>query len=190
MYAGEPRIIPALLLDGGQLVKTRNFRDPVYVGDAINVLSIFNDFEVDEIVLLDVAGARRRRPTDLDELRRYAEECFIPLAYGGGLTTDDQIAAIFAAGYEKVILNSALADDPGLVERAATRFGRQAVVASIDVTSRGGTPEVRIHGGADTVSSEPVAWAPRAVELGAGELLVTSIDREGTHEGFDLELIE
>lgn len=185
MYAGEPRIIPALLLDGAQLVKTSRFADPVYVGDAINVLSIFNDFEVDEIVLLDIGAAHSRTPSPMVDLRRYAEECFIPLAYGGGITALDEVAALFDAGYEKVILNSVLAEDPALVESAAARFGRQAVVAGIDV--RSGTVQGR--GGTAPIADDPAVWARRAVELGAGEILLTSIDREGTYEGFDLDLI-
>lgn len=189
MFAGEPRIIPALLLADGQLVKTRAFADPVYVGDAVNVLSIFNDFEVDEIVLLDITGAHRRTPADLVELRRYAEECFIPLAYGGGISSLDHISRILDAGFEKVVLNSVLADDPAIVTAAADRFGSQAVVAGIDV--RGGrSGEVFVRGGTHPTGSPPARWAATAVELGAGEILLTSIDREGTYAGFDLELIE
>lgn len=188
MYSGEPRFIPTLLLSNGQLVKTRQFGDPVYVGDAINVLSIFNDFEVDEIVLLDIDGATRRTPADLSELRRYAEECFIPLAYGGGLTTIDQIASILGVGFEKVVLNTVVHDDPGVVAAASTRFGAQAIVVSIDV--RGGADgEVVVRSGQVGTGVDPATWAQRAVELGAGELLVTSIDREGTFAGIDLALI-
>ena len=187
-FSGEPRVIPTLLLSGGQLVKTRSFADPVYVGDAVNVLSIFNDFEVDEIVLLDIDGAERRTPAAVAELRRYAEECFIPLAYGGGLTSIDDIAAILEAGFEKVVLNTAVAESPDVVEAAVRRFGSQAVVAGIDV--RGGAAgEVFVRGGRVGTGVDPVAWAARAVDLGVGELLVTSIDREGTYQGFDLELI-
>ena len=188
MFAGEPRFIPTLLLSDGQLVKTRRFDDPVYVGDAINVLSIFNDFEVDEIVLLDIGGASRRTPADLDELRRYAEECFIPLAYGGGLTTIDEIASILGVGFEKVVLNTVVADDPTVVSDASARFGAQAVVASIDVRG-GANGEVFVRGGTAGTGIGPAAWAARAVELGAGEILVTSIDREGTFDGIDLDLV-
>ncbi|MEM9520922.1 MAG: HisA/HisF-related TIM barrel protein [Actinomycetota bacterium] len=188
MYAGEPRFIPTLLLRDGQLVKTRRFEEPVYVGDAINVLSIFNDFEVDEIVLLDIDGAHRRTPAGLDELRRYAEECFIPLAYGGGLTTIDDIAAVLEVGFEKIVVNTITHDNPEVVTQASDRFGAQAIVASIDV--RGGADgEVYVRGGKVATGIDPVHWAERTVALGAGELLVTSIDREGTFEGIDLELV-
>ena len=186
----EPRVIPALLLQDGQFVKTRAFEDPIYVGDPINILSIFNDFEVDEIVILDIRAARDRVPAPFEDLRRYAEECFIPLAYGGGLTSIEQLRQLFDTGYEKAVLNSALADAPEFVEAAATTFGSQSVVASIDVvTSSVGEEQVVVHGGADVVGQSPVEWARRAVDLGVGEILLTSVNREGTGQGYDLDLV-
>lgn len=180
-----PRVIPCLLLQGEQLVKTRRFADPAYVGDPVNVLSIFNSFEVDEIVLLDIGAAGTGAPAPTEDLARYAEECFIPLAYGGGLADLDAVEQTFAAGYEKVVLNSALADDPELVSKTAEVFGSQAVMASIDV--RGGT--VHTHGATRDTGVDPVTWARRAEDLGAGEVLVTAVEREGTMEGFDLDLV-
>ncbi len=185
----EPRIIPVLLLANERFVKTRCFADPIYVGDPLNVLSIFNEFEVDEIVLLDIDAAASRVPTSFDLLSHYAEECYIPLAYGGGLTTDEQIGALFQAGYEKAVVNSLLADSPHTVEAAAHRYGSQAIVASIDVRKDGDDQKVVVHGNRDVVSVEPVQWARRATELGVGEILVTSVEREGTGTGFDLELV-
>lgn len=189
MIGLEPRVIPCLLLSGSQLVKTRRFAEPTYVGDPVNVLSIFNSFEVDEIVLLDIDGASRRAPAPLDRLRQYAEECFIPLAYGGGLTTIEQMRAVLAAGYEKVVVNTLLAEEPSVVREAAAVFGSQAVVASIDVVARDGAYAVVVRGGTAEVGAAPVAWATRAAELGVGEILLTNVDAEGTMEGFDLELI-
>jgi len=185
----ETRVIPCLLLSGSQLVKTRRFSEPAYVGDPVNVLSIFNSFEVDEIVLLDIQAARRRTPTELRQLRHYAEECFIPMAYGGGLTSVEQMNDVFAAGYEKVVLNTLLAEDPSVVADAAAAFGSQAVVASIDVRRSADGYAVAVRGGTQATGSDPVAWATRAVELGVGEILLTSIDAEGTMGGFDLDLI-
>jgi len=101
----EPRVIPVLLLQDGKFVKTTRFSDPVYVGDPLNVLSIFNDFEVDEIIILDIRAAHNRNPTPVRELQRYAEECFIPLAYGGGLTKVDQLSQIFNAGYQNFTIS-------------------------------------------------------------------------------------
>ncbi len=180
-----PRVIPCLLLEGEQLVKTRRFADPEYVGDPVNVLSIFNSFEVDEIVLLDIGAAGSREPARPEDLARYAEECFIPLAYGGGLADLEAIERTFSIGYEKVVLNSVLADDPEVVTKTAEVFGTQAVVASIDV--RSGT--VHTHGAQRDTGVDPATWARRAEDLGAGEVLVTSVEREGTMEGYDLDLI-
>ncbi len=186
----EPRFIPTLLLENERFVKTSQFSDPVYVGDPINVLSIFNEFVVDEIILLDIAAAETRRPCAIDVLRSYAEECFIPLAYGGGLTSIDQFDALYHAGFEKAVVNTVLADDPGLVEMAASRFGSQAIVGSIDVRGSGDHREVVVRGNREVVSGSPAEWARRIVDLGVGEILVTSVDREGTGNGFDLDLIE
>jgi cyclase len=185
----EPRFIPTLLLDSGRFVKTRRFADPVYVGDPVNVLSIFNEFIVDEIIILDITAAVSRLPESFERLRRYAEECFIPLAYGGGLTTVEQIGDLFHAGFEKAVLNTLLAEDPATVEAAANRYGSQAIVASIDVRGGEGQRQVVVRGNRKLVSDSPAAWARRAVELGAGEILITSVDREGTGSGFDLDLI-
>jgi imidazole glycerol-phosphate synthase subunit HisF len=185
----EPRVIPCLLLDGGALVKTQRFADPTYVGDPVNVLSIFNDFEVDEIVLLDIAAARSRRPSSVAVLKELAEECFIPLAYGGGLTSLEDMEATLRVGIEKVSLNSVLHDDPDVVSAAAARFGSQAVVGSIDVRRIDGRPRAVVHGGTTDTGSDAVAWARRAADLGVGEILLTSVDHEGTMEGYDLDLI-
>ncbi|MEO6988192.1 MAG: HisA/HisF-related TIM barrel protein [Aquihabitans sp.] len=184
-----PRVIPCLLLDDDRLVKTVQFADAAYVGDPVNVLSLFNSFEVDEMILLDISAVHSRTPSDLARLRHFAEECFIPLAYGGGVTTLLQVEQVLAAGYEKVVLNTALAELPELVQEASRVFGSQAIVGSIDV--RGGSSgEVFVNGATRGVGEGPVAWAKRAEALGVGEILVTAIDREGTMSGFDLELIE
>ena len=185
----EPRVIPVLLIADGRFVKTRRFSAPVYVGDPVNVLSIFNEFVVDEIITLDIVAAKSRIPQSFDLLQHYAEECFIPLAYGGGLASMEQIGGVFRSGYEKVVVNSLLADQPSVVESAASQYGSQAVVASIDVRGGRDARKVVIHGNGDVVADSPAGWARRAVDLGVGEILVTSVDREGTGAGFDLELV-
>lgn len=185
-----PRVIPCLLLDGEQLVKTTRFTDPTYVGDPVNVLSIFNSFEVDEIVLLDITAAGSGVPADVDHLARYAEECFIPLAYGGGLADLEAIERIFAIGYEKVVLNSVLAEDPEVVTKTAEVFGSQAVVVSVDARGGAGGWTAHTHGATRDTGQHPVAWARRAEDLGAGEILLTAVEREGTMTGFDLDLVE
>ena len=134
-------------------------------------------------------AAKSRVPRSFDLLQHYAEECFIPLAYGGGLTTMEQIGGVFRSGYEKVVVNSLLADQPSVVESAANRYGSQAVVASVDVRGGSDVRKVVVHGNSEVVADSPATWARRAVDLGVGEILVTSVDREGTGAGFDLELV-
>ncbi len=185
-----PRVIPALLLSGGRLVKTRNFGDPVYVGDPVNVLSIFNDFEVDEIVLLDIDAAKTRQPSDLDLLHKFATECFIPFAYGGGVATVEQARTIVAAGYEKVVLNTVLMEDPDEVRRIVDALGAQAVVGSVDVRPDGNGYQVYTRGGTVATGMDVETWAKRAEEIGVGEILVTSIEREGTRAGYDVDLVK
>jgi cyclase len=171
-------------------VKTRQFSDPVYVGDPVNVLSIFNSFEVDEIVILDIEGPARGGPADPDLLRQCAEECFIPLAYGGGLRAMGELSSLFAIGFEKAVLNTALAAATDLVRDAVREFGSQAIVASIDVRGPGSGGSVVVEAGRSDTGADPVTWARRAQELGVGEILITSVDREGTMEGYDLDLVE
>ncbi len=185
-----PRVIPCLLLDGERLVKTQQFADPDYVGDPVNVLSIFNSFEVDEIVLLDIAAAASRESTPIARLAHYAEECYIPLAYGGGLEDLRDVEQVFGAGYEKVVLNTVVADRPDFVREAAAMFGSQAIVVGIDVREMSAGYRVFVRGGREDTGEDPVGWARRAESLGAGELLVTSIDREGSMSGYDLELVQ
>lgn len=185
-----PRVIPVLLLDEGRLVKTKQFDDAVYVGDPVNVISIFNDFEVDEIALLDIRRARDRRPIDVDFLRRFSSECFVPLAYGGGVRDAEAARAIIAAGFEKIIVNTAIVEQPDEVALMVKALGSQAVVGSVDV-ARDHAGEFIVHTRGATVDSTVTLreWTELAKSLDIGEVLVTSIDREGTRAGYDLELI-
>jgi cyclase len=187
----RPRVIPCLLLRGQALVKTVGFRNPSYVGDPINAVRIFNEKEVDELVLLDIAATPNGRGPDFELVRDVASECFMPLAYGGGVRSLEQVRALFAAGVEKVVLNSVLHEDPGFVPLVADAHGNQSVVASIDVTrNAAGVAQVVTRGATLATGLDPVAWAARLVGQGAGELLVTSVDRDGTQSGFDLSLLE
>jgi imidazole glycerol-phosphate synthase subunit HisF len=182
--------MPSLLLRDRGLVKTRCFKDPVYVGDPINAIRIFNDKEVDELLLLDITASLEGRPPDLRLLGQVASECFMPLAYGGGITTIEQIREILALGLEKVVLNTQAERDPELVRRAADRFGSQAIVVSMDARKRLlGGHRLWILGGRKQTPHEPAAFAARMQELGAGELIVNSIDRDGTLAGYDLALL-
>jgi cyclase len=184
-----PRVIPCLLTDGRSLVKTRRFADATYLGDPVNVLSIFSEFEVDEIFLLDIGATRGGRAPDLDLVARVAEECIVPLAYGGGITTPEQVARVLDLGVEKIVVNSGWVDDPSLVQRSAERHGSQAVVVSIDARRTPLGHRVATASGTTRHDAAPRDWAVRAVDLGAGELLVTSIDEDGMQAGYDLDLI-
>jgi imidazole glycerol-phosphate synthase subunit HisF len=185
-----PRVIPTLLLRGAGLVKTERFKAPVYLGDPINVIRIFNDKEVDELVLLDITASLEGRGPNFKLLTEVATECFMPFGYGGGVTTLGQIAQLLSLGVEKVVLNSAVAARPALVEEAAKRFGSSTIVVSIDVKRvflRGA--RVMTRSGTTNTGEDPVAYARRMEALGAGELLLTSIDHEGTMGGYDVDLI-
>lgn len=184
------RIIPALLLDDASLVKTMRFRRPRYIGDPCNTVRIFNELEVDELAFLDITASRLRRPPNFALLEDIAGECFMPLSYGGGLTNFGDAARIFATGFEKVVLNSCAHERPELVTEIANVYGTQAVVASIDVRrGRFGSERVMTHGGRRARRPGPVEWATEMERRGAGEILLTSIDREGSWAGMDLDLI-
>jgi cyclase len=183
-----PRVIPCLLLHQGALVKTTRFEEPRYIGDPVNVLSIFNSFAVDEIMLLDIRATVEDRPPPFDLLAQLAEECFIPLAYGGGVRDVAQVERILEIGLEKVVITTAAVHSPELINDAARTFGSQAIVAGIDVACVDGEYVVTTRSGTQRLSVDPSRHARHLVELGAGEILLTAIDREGTMQGYDLEL--
>ncbi|HXT16703.1 MAG TPA: AglZ/HisF2 family acetamidino modification protein [Gemmatimonadaceae bacterium] len=184
------RVIPTLLLHRGGLVKTERFRKPKYVGDPINAARIFNEKEVDELVVLDIGATVEGREPDMRRIEELAGECFMPLAYGGGIRTLEQVGRILTVGIEKVVLNSVLASNPAVVSEASRMAGSQSVVVSIDARRRWwGAYRTYTRGGRTSTGLHPVEAAKRAEDLGAGEILLTSIDREGTYRGYDLELI-
>ncbi|PZU30850.1 MAG: hypothetical protein DI577_06770 [Microbacterium sp.] len=183
-----PRVIPTLLLSGERLVKTERFADARYVGDPVNVISIFNDLEVDEIVLLDIGAARSREATPLSLLEKVASEAFIPIAYGGGVMTSAQAERIVATGIEKVIVNTALVDAPDDVRGMVAALGSQAVVGSLDARHTDDGYRAFVEGGTRDTGLSVEQWVDLATDVGVGEILVTSIDREGTRVGIDLEL--
>lgn len=184
------RVIPALLLRRGSLVKTRRFRAPDYIGDPCNTLRIFNELEVDELAILDVVASREGQRPDFELLADIASECFMPLSYGGGLRTMDDAARVFSTGFEKVIVNSHSFERPEFLTEIADVYGSQAVIASLDVKRDWlGRPRVFSHSGRRAHRHDPVSWAREMEARGAGEILLTSIEREGTWRGFDIELI-
>lgn len=184
-----PRVIPCLLLKGSGLVKTVRFAEPKYVGDIINAVRIFNDKEVDEICILDITAQPGRINWDL--VGKTASEAFMPMCYGGGVTSVDDVKRLLKAGIEKVSINSAAHDNARLIEMAAKEVGSQSIVASIDVKkSLLGKYLVVSHGGKRKQSTDPVTWAKSVERAGAGEILLTSVDRDGTQTGYDLDLVQ
>lgn len=184
------RVIPTLLLRGSGLVKTTRFKDPKYVGDPINAIRIFNDKEVDELILLDISRSAEHAGPAFEAIRDTASECFMPLAYGGGISSLEHIERILSIGVEKVVLNTAAIKQPELIEAAARAFGSQAIVVSIDVRKKlFGGYEVAANRGTERTGLDPLTFARRVEELGAGEVMVTSIERDGTMEGYDHQLI-
>jgi cyclase len=187
------RVIPCLDVAYGRVVKGTRFVDLVDEGDPPELAERYAREGADELVFLDITAAPERRGTLLDIVERTARRAFIPLTVGGGVRTVDEMRDVLRAGADKVSLNTAAVADPDLIARCATRFGRQAVVVAIDARRTASPPsrawEVVVKGGREATGLDVVAWAERAVALGAGELLVTSMDRDGTGEGYDTDLL-
>lgn len=186
----QARVIPVLLLKGQGLVKTVRFGAPQYVGDPINAVRIFNEKEVDELVLLDITATRENREPDYERIRDLAGESFMPLGYGGGIKTLEQIKTVFKQGVEKVIINSAGTDD-GLIRSAVAIYGSQSIVGSVDVKrTLFGRYDVYIRSGTEKLRINLETHVRNLVAAGVGEIVIQSIDREGTMKGLDLELVQ
>lgn len=184
------RLIPVLQLSDESLVKTTRFEQPVYIGDPANTVRIFNELEVDELCLLDIRATIEAREPNLTLLKELTEECFMPLSYGGGITNLRTAECLFRLGFEKIIVNSALEPGKELISEISGVFGSQAVVASIDVKQIAKNDyRVMTRSGRFNTKSDPLTWAKQAADAGAGELLLTSIDREGSWGGMDIPLI-
>jgi cyclase len=186
----QARLIPALLLRNGGLVKTVGFKNPTYVGDPINAVRIFNEKEVDEVVFLDIAATKTGKGPNFDLLADIASEAFMPFGYGGGVTSLDQVKRLLALGIEKIILNTVVAENPTFVEAAMRVAGSSSVVVSIDVRRTFlGKNAVYVRGGVQPTGKDPVQYAKEIERLGAGEVLLQSVDRDGTQMGYDLALV-
>ena len=187
------RVIPCLDVAGGRVVKGTRFVDLLDAGDPVELATRYADEGADEIVYLDISAAPEGRGTLLHLVERTARTVFIPLTVGGGVRAVHEMRDVLRAGADKVSLNSAAVADPTLVNRCAARFGRQAVVVAIDAAREGSSDAPRwvayVRGGRERTGLDVLEWAERVVELGAGELLVTSIDRDGTGSGFDTQLL-
>ena len=184
------RIIPILLFKNKGLYKTLKFKNPKYVGDPINAIKIFNDKMVDELVFFDITASKEKKSPNLILIRDIASECFMPLCYGGGINNLDIIREILNVGVEKVCLNSHAVKNPILIKDAANFFGSSTIVVSIDVKKNlFGKYSVYINGGEENTNIDPVNWAIKIEKMGAGEIIVNSIDRDGTLLGYDIPLL-
>jgi len=185
------RVIPCLLLRDASLVKTVKFDKAAYIGDPLNTCRIFNELEVDEMMILDISASREGREPNFKILSSLVSECFMPLSYGGGITTVGQAERLFLTGFEKIVVNSVLSSRPDLISEIASTFGTQSVIASIDVRkSLFKGYEVVAYSGTRKQKTKLIEWAKRLEQLGAGEILLTSVDREGTWNGYDESLIQ
>jgi cyclase len=185
------RVIPCLDVDGGRVVKGINFRDLRDAGDPVQLAAAYDAEGADELVFLDITASSGDRQTMVDVVRRTADQVFIPLTVGGGVRSTGDVDQLLRAGADKVSLNTAAIGRPELLGEAAQRFGSQCVVLSVDARRLpgGGSFEVTTHGGRHGTGIDAVAWAVRGAELGVGEILLNSMDADGTKAGFDLELI-
>lgn len=186
----RPRIIPTLLIDDRDLIKTIRFGSRTYLGDPVNAVKIFNRKYIDELSILDIGATKNHREPDYELLKDIASEAFMPLSYGGGIKNINQIHDILVTGYEKVILNSILVENPKLIFDATARFGSQSIVASIDAKKEKGQYACFIHDGQERTKYHPVELALQAERLGIGEIIINSIDNDGMMNGYDLELVQ
>ncbi len=186
----KTRIIPCLQLVGQSLVKTIKFGKYSYIGDPINTVKIFNELEVDELCFLDIRATVQKCEPNFKILTEIANECFMPLSYGGGVRNVNMAIKILSIGFEKIIINTAAIEFPSLINNIAKHSGNQSVIISIDVKRNWmGNYSVYSHDGTVKTKLNPVEWAKKAEDYGAGELLVTSMDNDGSWKGFDLDII-
>ncbi len=185
----RPRIIPTLLIDDRDLIKTVQFGKRTYLGDPVNAVKIFNRKGIDELSILDIGATRNNREPDYELLKDIASEAFMPLSCGGGIKTLEQIHELLAIGYEKVVLNTALVRTPELITKAAEQYGSQSIVVSLDAKRSGNGYRCFISDGTEELKWNPVDMAIEAERLGAGEIVINSIDNDGMMKGYDLELV-
>lgn len=188
----RPRIIPCLLVHNKGLVKTVNFSQPKYIGDPINAVKIFNEKEVDELVVLDIDATTNNNELDYAMIQNLAIECRMPLCYGGGVKTADQVKKIIKLGVEKVAISSAAIDNPNVVSAMAEQVGSQSVVAVIDIKKniKNGNYEIWTHNAKKNTNKDPIEFAKQLEQLGVGEITINSIDQDGIMKGYDLDLIK
>jgi cyclase len=186
----RPRIIPSLLIHDNGLVKTVNFKNPKYVGDPINAVKIFNEKGVDELAVFDIDASVFGKEPNYSLIERLANQSMMPLCYGGGVKSIDQARKIFSFGIEKIALSSSIINNPNLITQIADRVGGQSVIVVLDIKKKllGGY-EIFTHNGNKSTGLNPLKFVEDAQKLGAGEIIINSIDRDGMMKGYDLELI-
>jgi cyclase len=185
------RVIPLLLLHNENLVKTIKFGKFSYIGDPINSVRIFNELEVDELIFLDITASSEKKDPNFNLLYEIANECFMPLSYGGGITSLEQAKKIFDIGFEKISINTSSIENPDLITKIANQYGSQAIIVSLDIKKNlFGKKTIRTLGGKKNTKKNPIDWAIEVENRGAGEILLTSIDNEGTWKGFDIDMIK
>jgi len=186
----RPRIIPVLLIDDRDLFKTVQFGERTYLGDVINAVKIFNRKGIDELSILDIGVTRSHREPDYELLKDIATEAFMPLSYGGGVTSVEQVRKLLAIGFEKVIINTGLIHNPDMVCKAVTIFGSQSIIGSIDAKLVNGEYKCSISDGQELIDISPLDLVKKAEDMGCGEIIINSIDNDGMMNGYDLKLVK
>lgn len=186
----RPRVIPCLLLKNGGLVKTVQFQNPRYIGDPINAVKIFNDLEADELVFLDIDASKENRIAPLEFVKKVGEEAFMPFAVGGGIKSIDEIKQILNAGAEKVVINTHAINNPNIIKESSDLIGSQSIIVSIDAKKINNEYVAFTCDGTKNIGLDPVLVAKQMEKLGAGEILINSIDKDGMMDGYDIVLIK
>jgi len=187
----KKRLIPVLLLKEGRMVKTIKFDKLREVGFPVTTAKVYDAQGADELIFLDIEASSKNRDITMDVIKNVAEHCFMPLTVGGGIRTLEDIRKLLSAGADKVSINTAAVENPDFIKQACNKFGDQCIIVSIDVKKNDeGKYEVFTHGGKNATGLDPIGWAKKAESLNAGEILITSIDKEGTMDGYDLDLVK
>jgi len=187
----QTRVIPVLLLQNKGLVKTVKFKNSTYIGDPLNAIKIFNEKEVDELIFLDIDASKEGRNPDFNIIENFASECFMPVCYGGGITTIDEIQKIFALGIEKVSLNTAILKDKNLIKEAVSVFGSQSIVVTVDIKKTlFGKYQVYNHQNKQMIKEPYIEYIKDLEKLGVGEILINNVDLDGTQQGYDIFLLK
>lgn len=187
----KPRLIPCLILKDDRIVQSIKFKRYLPIGRAEMAIEFFMNWDVDEIVLLDIHASQKGRKPQLDLIKHFSQHCFLPFTVGGGINSVDDMRNVLKAGADKIVINQAAVKTPGLIEEGAHTFGTQCITVSMDVKiNTENQYEVFIHSGSESTGLDPIEWAHQVESLGAGEILLNSIDRDGTRQGYDLDLIQ